>query len=226
MGSTYIQGDFLPIILNDLNKPWEKVLELGTPVSFPPRSIIPQREASSGTGMYLLRGGLVKLSYISLNGKEKTHFYIGPNTLFHEVPMFFSTRIYTFTCMESTEIVFFPKKLITADFVRRYPELFLNMLESSSIKSIMLYAALSREHTHDSFAKVCHVLYCMHLFSKAGDAVVPHLAQQELAAFLGIHRSSLHKALRRLHDEGVIGVYRKKELPIYDAGALLKYATE
>ena len=225
MDSPNIEGEFLPIILIDLNKPWEKILDLGAPMSLPPQSLISRREFPSKNGMYLMRRGLVKLSHTSLSGKEKTHFFIGRNTLFHETPMLYEACHYSFTCMEPTEIVFFKKKLITPDFVRQYPELILNMLESFSIKASMLYGNLCREHSFSVFTRVCRVLYSMHLYQQqSGNLAVPRLAKQELAAFLGIHRGSLHKALSRLYDEGAIGAYRKKELPIHDAGALLEYA--
>jgi CRP-like cAMP-binding protein len=226
MASTNIKGEFLPIILVDLNKSWETILELGTPMSFKPRSVIFQREYPASAGMYLVRRGLVKLSHVSLTGSEKTHFYLGRNSLFHEAPMMYETHDHAFTCIEPTEIVFFEKKLITPDFVRQYPELTLNMLESFSIKASVLYANSRREHSFSVFVRVCRVLYSMQLYQQDRGVVVPRLTQQELATFLGIHRSSLHKALSRLCGEGVIGTYRKKELPIYDAGTLLKYALE
>jgi CRP-like cAMP-binding protein len=229
MSSTYTESEFLPIILIDLNKPWENVLELGIVKSFQSRNIIVRQDMPfSSNGMYLVRRGIVKLSYISSSGKERTHFYIGQGSLFHEIPMMHATRNYAFTCMEPTETVFLPKHLLTPDFMRQYPELVLNMFESSTIKCRILYTSLCGEHFFNSFANVCRVLYSMHLFNrvKGKGMVVPYLSQQELAAYLGMHRSSLHKALSRLRDEGVIGAYSKRELLIHHAETLMKYSLE
>jgi len=221
-----VAGEFLPIILVDLNASWIKMLSRGVPMSFPGQTIIAWRDLpSSENGMYLVRRGMVRLSYISPGGKERVLFYVGQGTLFHEIPMLHKTRDYLFTCMEPTEAIFLPKKLITPDFVRQHPELILNMYEALGVKMRILYSSLCGEYSFDSFANVCRVLYSMHLFNRVKGEVVPRLARQELAAFLGIHRSSLHKALTRLHDEGVIGAYSKKKLPIHDAAALLQYAS-
>ncbi len=227
MSSVPAGDEFLPIILIDLNKPWEKVLALGTPVSFPARAVISGRDhASAATGMYFIRRGGVMLSNISAGGKERAHLYMGRGTLFNEIPMLQMTRNYVFTCMESTEAVFFPKKLINTEFTRQYPELIMNMLDSLSRKLRILYVNLSGERIFSSFANVCRALYSMHLFNLVDGKIVPRLARQELAALLGIHRSSLHKALSRLRDEGVIGEYSKKELRIHDVATLLAYASE
>jgi CRP-like cAMP-binding protein len=222
------KGKFFPIILTDLNRPWEKMLHLGTRITFAARCLIPQRKFSSNTGMYLMRRGLVKLSYISLSGDEKALLYIGRGTLFHETPMLHDAYgcTYTFTCIEPTEFTFFPKKILTLDFVRQHPELILNMLESFSIKTTILYSSHGREGSFNVFTKTCRVLYSMYLFNNIAGVVVPRISRQELASFLGIHRSSLHKALRRLHDEGVIGAYSKKKLTICNIEPLQKYALE
>jgi CRP-like cAMP-binding protein len=224
MEPAYAQKEFYPIILVDNNKPWEAVLPLGAPVHFTMRNTITWKElASLGNGMYLVRRGMVKLSFISPTGKERTLFYIGRNTLFQEIPMLLTTRDYLFTCMEPTEAVFWPKTLLTPDFTRQYPDLVLNMLEALGIKLKILHGALCGEYSFSSFTNVCRALYSMHLFNRVKDVVVPRLAKQELASFLGMHRSSLHKALSRLRAEGVIGAYSKKKLAIHNDGILLKY---
>jgi DNA-binding IclR family transcriptional regulator len=64
------------------------------------------------------------------------------------------------------------------------------------------------------------------MFQKINGKIVPHLSLQELAAFLGIHRSSLHKALARLREESIIGDYSKNRLEIYDLEKLSLYCKE
>ena len=215
---------FKPIILTDLNTPWEKVLDQGTPVSFARRTIISARAfGESASGMYYIKKGHVRLSNIAANGQEKMMFYMGRGTLFNEIPMLQAETDYLFTCMEETDAIFFPKKRITEDFIRRHPELMLNLLESMSRKSRSFYTQLSGLRAYDTFANVCRMLYSMYLHNKSGGKVVPRLTQQEFAAFLGVHRSSLHKALSRLQNEGVVGRYSRKELEVRDPDRLLAY---
>ena len=216
---------FYPVILVDLNTPWEKVLDSGTPVSFPVKSVIsPNSSGASASGMYYIRRGRVRLSNIAANGQEKVMLYMGRGTLFNEIPMLQMGTDYLFTCMEQTDTVFISKKKMTRDFIREYPELMLNLLDSMSKKSHGFYSQLSGLRAFDSFVNVCRTLYSMHLFNRVGAVVVPRLTQQELAAFLGVHRSSLHKALFRLKDEDIIGPYNRNRLDILDPDRLLAYA--
>lgn len=216
---------FQPIILMNMNKVWENVLHMGTPLSFPAKKIISFSQSdSTNAGIYYIRHGCVRLSHIASNGQEKVMLYMGRGMLFNEIPMLNVGSDYLFTCMEPTETVFFPKKWITEEFIKEHPDLFLNLLESLSKKSRNFYSQLCGVRIFDAFVNVSRILYSMYLHNKAQDYVVPRLTQQEIAAFLGIHRSSLHKALFRLKDEGIIGQYSRKRLEVYDPDRFLEYA--
>ena len=218
-------SDIQPIILIDINKPWEKVLSIGTPVSFAARSVITPKDYSvAASGMYYILRGRIRLSNIATNGQEKVMLYMGKGTLFNEIPMLQIGSDYIFTCMETTDAVFLPKKRITPDFIRDHPELFLNLLDSMSRKSRNFYSQLCGLRAFDSFVNVCRTIYSMHMFNREHGRVVPRLTQQELAAFLGVHRSSLHKALARLKDEGIISAYNRMHLDVFQPDRLREYA--
>lgn len=216
---------FMPVILSRLNAPWEKALPYGTPISFPTKSFIAGFGASErASGLYFIKRGRVCLSNLDASGRERVMLYMGRQMLFNEIPMFLCTTTYSFTCMEPTDTVFFPRKILTAEFIKEYPELFLNLLESMSSKSQSFYSRLSSLRTRGAFANTCGALYSMHLHNRGGGGVVPVLSKQELAAYLGLHRSSLHKALSRLQSEKVIGEYRRSSLAVHSAEQLYDYA--
>lgn len=217
---------FLPIILRNLNTVWEKVQHLGKPVVFPAKAIVSGETAGDDPkqGMYYIKRGLVRLTSLSPGGQERTMLYLGPGVFFREIPMLLHSGDSVFTCMESTETVFFPKKMLTCDFIKTHPELFLNLVESLSRKSMCFYNQLSGACLYGSFGNTCRALYSMYLFNRQKGHVYPGLTQLELAAFLGIHRSSLHKALARLKDEGIVGAYSRKHLAVYNPEALYGYA--
>lgn len=220
---------FFPLILTDLNLVWSQVLHLGTPVSFPARTFISSSGVSgreSCNGMYFIKRGRVRLSSLSMSGQEKVMLYMSKNVLFNEIPMLVYSYDYVFTCMEHTEAVFWPKRFLDEKLAREKPELIFNLLESLSRKSQSFYVQLSAQRNYSTFGNVCRTLYSMHLFNRVKGAIVPQLTQQEVAAFLGIHRSSLHKALTRLKDEGVIGQYSRKQLSVFDENRLLAYCEE
>lgn len=218
---------YAPIILTNLNTPWEKVLHLGTPVSFKAKTIISEKSGHTGdAGLYYIKRGRIKLSHIAPNGQEKIMIYMGKGMLFSEIPMLLLFNDALFTAMEPTDAVFWPRKRLTTEFIRQYPEILLNLLESVSKKSQIFYTQLCTLHSSGTFANVCRALYSMYLYNREGQKIVPHLTQQELAALLGVHRSSLHKALFRLQGENIIGDYNRKELPIYNEKRLKEYAEE
>lgn len=218
--------EFNPIILIDHNKPWEKIIHIGTPITFNVRSIVPANDSDAmDSGAYYIRKGRIRLSYIAENGMEKVLIYMGRGMLFNEIPMIHATHSAIFTCMEKVDAVFFPKKILTTDFAKEYPDLMINMIRSISMKAVNFTYQLSGIGIFSSFINVCRTFYSMHLYNRHGNKVVPHLTQLELAAFLGIHRSSLHKAITRLKYEGVIEGYTRNELEILDLETLKDYAT-
>ncbi len=217
---------YSPVVLTDLNLPWERVLHLGVPVTFVPRQVITVSAATASSGFYYIRKGRVRLSYIAPNGQEKVLFYLGKGTLFAEIPIMVISADCIFTCMDEVAAVLFKKKEVTSlQFAKEHPELMLNWIESSCIKSGNFFNQLCNSGLFDAFGNVCRLLYSMALHSPDPRRLVPQLSQQELASMLGIHRGSLHKALTRLKKENVIGDYSKRELRIYDLD-LLKYYAE
>ena len=215
-----------PIILTNLNTPWKSVLHLGVPFSFAQKQIITFESGYESTGFYYVQRGRIRLSYITANGQEKVLLYIGKGTLFHDIPTVAPTVNCVFTCMEPTEATFFSRKLINTKFAQQYPELMFNWVESTAIKSSNFFNQLCNSGLSDTFVNVCRLLYSMQVHHTEEGKIIPHLTQQELAAMLGIHRGSLHKALARLKTEGIIGEYSRRELVIHNSDQLRRYASE
>ena len=219
---------FIPLVLRDINLPWEKVLHLGTPVTFPKNTNIDcYQNPQQKLGMYYIRQGRVRLSFLALNGQEKFIFYMGRGTIFNEIPMIIQTPAPGFfTCMEAVEAVFLPQSIMTEGFIRENPDLALNLISSLTTKSSNFHALLCFTGMYDAFTNVCRILYSMHLYNRENSKIVPTLTQQEIASILGIHRSTLHSALTRLNEEGIIGKYSRNVLEIYDLQRLGSYISD
>lgn len=219
---------FLPIIMTGMNEPWEKIAHLGTRERFPKRSVV-AGSYEDVDGVYYLVKGLVRLSCITRTGREYAMMYMGEGMLFNENDVFHKGLNHFLTSVEPLETIFFPRAMFNEKFFGAHPDLAMNLISSLSQKSRVLYALLGATRSLDSFANVCRALYRMHLFNtveeggKGAGRIVPRLSQQELAAFLGMHRASMHTALSRLKDEGIIGHYSKKELTIPDLPGLERY---
>ena len=216
---------FVPIILRDINSPWERVLPRGVPASFPRGAILESTGLPSKTpGMYYIRQGRVRLSYLGLNGEEKYVFYMARGSFFGEIPILHeSPAPGIFTIMEDVSATFLAKALITEVFIQENPDLALNLFTSLSLKARSFYAQLCSTGMYDAFTNVCRMLYSMHLHNRERGVVVPVLSQQEVASLLGIHRSTLHVALTRLKKEGIIGKYSRNRLDILAPDRLYCY---
>ena len=221
-------ASFLPIILTELNRPWEKVINLGTTMAFPSKSVVAGGGGLfDGTGMFYIRKGLVRLSHVTQGGAEHILLYLAEGMLFNEIPMLHPGYPYLFTSLETLEAVYFPHTIFTVDFCAAYPDLARNLIKSLGKKGSSLYALLASSRARHSFASACYALLRLFYFSSNSEGgMVPRLSQQELATFLGMHRSSLHLALVRLQQEGIIGRYHKKGCMIHNPDKLLMYANE
>ncbi len=217
---------FAPIVLKNLNRPWEQAISRASKYSLPARkTIVSNAKGTEYDGLYYIVNGRVRLSYIAANGSEKVLFYIGNGTLFNEIPMLVYTNTAIFTTVIPTTVYFWQRKHMNKIFLA-YPTLVNNLLESLSHKASNFYSQLCSLGLFNTFTNVCRALYSMHLHNREGGIIIPLLTQQELATFMGIHRSSLHNALFRLKEENIIIKYTKNELVIANIEALYQYASE
>ncbi|MDR1947537.1 MAG: Crp/Fnr family transcriptional regulator [Desulfovibrio sp.] len=216
---------FHPIVLQDLNGPWEQVLHTGYSTSIPAGSVISGSGRRDGENrIFFIKQGRVSISHISGNGEERILMYLGRCCMFEEIPMQHDGMDCIFTCMENVGAVYWPKKILNGEFAAQHPELVLNLLKSLSLKSRIFSGRLCELHAFDSLGLVSRALYSMYLHSDRKKRPVPKLTQLELAAYLGIHRSSLHMVMTRLREEGIIGVYSKSRMEILNPDQLLAYA--
>jgi CRP-like cAMP-binding protein len=216
---------FHPIVLQDLNKPWEELLHTGYAVSFSAGSVI----ACAGRGVgenriFFIKQGRVCLSHIAGNGEERILMYLGRRCMFAERPMQDDGMDCIFTCMENVAAVYWPRKILNGEFAARHPEQILNLLCSLRRKSRIFSGRLCELHAFDTLGLVSRALYSIYLHSDRATRPVPKLTQLELASYLGIHRSSLHIVMARLREEGILGAYRKSGMDVLKPEKLLAYA--
>ncbi len=218
---------FYPLILKNLNAPWADVLHLGIPVNFKHKQILAVDDKYNAEGLYYILDGCVRLSYIASEGQERVLFFLGGGTLFNEIPAISEGSACIFTPVAPTKTIYFKKSIVTSEsFISEHPKIMLNWVESISFKSGCLFRQLCNTGLFDVFTNVCRMLYAMTIYQKEGNKIVPHLSHQDCAALLGIHRGSLHKAMTRLKDEGVIKSYSRNELVVLNMEQLWLYAKE
>ena len=218
---------FPPIIITGHNEIWEESLPMGVPVHFSAGTFfsdIGSSLPSPDAGIYFIKKGRVKLSGKDAKGEATTLLHFGEGMIFNEVPMLQHSNGYKIVCMEDTEAVFLPKRLVLGKIFKTNDKLRRNLLESMAYKSNCYLARLKTYGGSNALCLVSRALYSMYLYNRYEETVVPRLTQAELSEYLGLHRRTLQRALARLKEEGICGQYSHKHLDIFDHNQLLSLA--
>ena len=226
--------------VSDLNTPWEQVLHLASRRVFPKRHTIDVSNTESPYFYYIL-SGTVRLAYVGANGEERTILYAGAGTLMN-VPTIIAGDIKNtvVTCTERVEAAIFDAGLLTdRAFAAAHPDLLLNLIHSLCIHLVIHSQHLGDASLVGTMGHVCRVFQemsqkyggrprCIASPSPENPAMRPRsspdMTQQELAALLGIHRTTLTRILCRLKALNIIEKYTKNDLHILDMEALDRLA--
>jgi len=193
-------------------------------MSFPRYYEFPAAEAQR---FYFLNRGSLRLSSLSSTGKERVIMYMEADNIFGEVVHLHESRVHchSLRALEKIEVIGFPIGLLSdIDFCRHYPHLILNLVHSLGIKAGAFFCQISDVALLESHTQVCRMLY--QIWKENGEPRVfdPGISQSDIADILGMHRSSLTRALRMLRDDGVIGVFSKKRLEVVNPQRLMELA--
>lgn len=209
-----------------LNEPWAALLPGAPRKQFPagaPLDLGRDVLFRGRPGLYYVIRGRVRVSYVGSEGEERPVLYAGPGTLLNVSSVIaddFSNSLAE--CVLPTEIAILDPALITdPEFVRKYPELMINLVRSLCVHMVIHTQRLADASLCGTVAQVCRVL---REISSGRERCAPGITQQELARLLGVHRATLTRALFRLRGLGIIGKFTRKELEILDPGRLSELA--
>lgn len=195
------------------NTAWEKVLHKARRLSYPKHHEIP----TSGSGdFYYLISGRLKLSCLAADGQERIVMRIGPGSLFNEVShLHHSPHAHSLQTLTPCEVAAFPGSLLDDEkFYREHPDLIRNLVQTLGLKAGAFFAQLFDSGLLEVRGRVCRMLYQLWEENGRKASFRPELSQGDMAAMLGVHRSSLCRELRTLREEGVIGSFSKANLEI------------
>ena len=195
------------------------------PARLPKRHTIDVSNTESPYFYYIL-SGTVRLAYVGANGEERTILYAGAGTLMN-VPTIIAGDIKNtvVTCTERVEAAIFDAGLLTdRAFAAAHPDLLLNLIHSLCIHLVIHSQHLGDASLVGTMGHVCRVFQEMSQKYGGRPRFSPDMTQQELAALLGIHRTTLTRILCRLKALNIIEKYTKNDLHILDMEALDRLA--
>lgn len=167
-------------------------------------------------GFYAVAAGRVRIFRTAPSGKEHILHVFGPGEAFAEVAVF-SGQTYPADAqaMEDTELLFFPKDRFRA-LLRDDPDLALAMLGLLSLRLRLFVRKIEDLSLREVPARLAaHLLL---LRSQHGKSRLKlDLPKGQLAAFLGTIPETLSRILRKMADDGLIGL---------DGGAVIIHDAE
>ena len=216
---------FLPGIVSSLSPEWRSALALGRVCRQKKGAfLIPDPE--SRTFGFLTRGRICSI-HSSASGGAQTMLFFGPDTLFRETYMFsgFCLSLPHFQALTDVEFCLFEGDMLhDRAFVAAHTSLMTSMLYSVTVKLSLFDALLSIKSCKSVEEKTAMWLhYCFD--AKGRHSFPPGISQLELSLLLGVHKSSLNKAILRLKAHGILGCFTKTQITILDEKRLFAVAS-
>jgi len=211
--------------ITNLNLVWEEALGIASKLIYKKNTIIPHADQQ---GVYYIKEGKVKLSYISPNGQERIALIYDTHSIFNEARVFAGyDPIGCFKCATDVELYLFPKALLMkTDFITQYPEIVKNLLFTMGAKILLHYLFLTEMGTGSSMAQVCRFILSLSVKNDKALMFPVHMTQQEVCDLFGMHRATLARILRRLKDMGAISHFTTRKLIITDYDLLVEISSQ
>lgn len=205
------------------NTIWQTIAHLGQKISFPAGTIIRHNQYR---GIFYIEKGRVCLSYFSGKGKEVKALYYNQNAIFNEARTFSVLNPdCTFVCVEDCELCFFSREIFKGtDFIRSYPHIIQNLLSTMGEKMLLHYYALTSLRADTDIVNVSR--FILRLYCEHGKKLTFNIAysQQDIADILGVHRTTVARAIRKLKEDDILIRMSRYEIVINDLDGLKKVA--
>lgn len=170
-------------------------------------------EGEAGGGLYIVQTGWLKVSKISLDGREQILQFLGRGETFNAVGVFTgSPNPATVTALESSTVWIIPREKML-DLLETHPPLARMVIQDLAgrvLHLITLVEDLSLRKVESRFARL--------LLEEAQDNLIPRqpwATQPEIAARLGTVPDVVSRTIRKMADSGILQVTRN-EITILD----------
>lgn len=205
------------------NAIWQSIAHLGQKFSLPAGTIVRHNQYR---GVFYIHKGRVCLSYFSGTGKEVKALYYNQNAIFNEARTFSVLNPEcTFVCVEDCELYFFSREIFKdLNFIKSYPHVVQNLLSTMGEKILLHYYALTSLRADTDIVNVSK--FILQLYREHGKKLSFKIAysQQDIADILGVHRTTVARAIRKLKEDGILVRVSRYEIVINDLDGLKKYA--
>lgn len=185
----------------------DELVSLATWHEYAPGALI-FLEGETGSGLYAMHSGWVKVIKLSPDGREHVLRFIGPDEIFNEIGIFLARpNPATAVALEQAGIWQLHRRALQPVLLR-HPDVMLQIMASMANRIAFLAETVANLSLHSVEVRLARLL----LDSAPDGALVRQswLTQTELAAHLGTVPDVLSRALRTLADARLIHVERRQ----------------
>lgn len=187
--------------------------------TFPSGTVLLSAAAGAGEHIGVIRQGLVKMSVVSADGRERILSFLGRGSVFGEVTALAGGRVPR--CLQTsavtpTEVWLFSRQELL-QLLTEHPPLMQMLIRSVAVKEAALINQVTCAAFETTEGLVTEVL--LHLSERGSSVVTTH---EQIAAMIGRNRVTVSQALKRLRTQGAI-VQRKGRIIVRDRDNLVRY---
>lgn len=211
--------------IENMNKVWEDALEIAIRLNYKKNAIIPHTQQQ---GVYYIKKGQVRLSYISPQGHERITLTYNTHSIFNEARVFAGhDATGCFKCVTDVELYLFQKDLLLRDeFIIKYPKIVKNLLATMGAKILLHYSFFVELGTNSNIITICKFIVNLSIKNNNANVFPVLMTQQEVCDLFGMHRATLARTIKKLKEEGIISKFTKKEIVIKNRELLIQLASQ
>lgn len=188
----------------DVSTSWEKFLRFGERKYFKKNTNI-IKQGDFGTGFYYIDSGIVKVSALITDNRERILDISGPGVIIGDPATDHLPGFYSAISHENSILYHFTKK----DFERiskQHPEVTLLIAKVLIDRQRYLLNIINAKNVHTEYQIARVLLYLMDSYKRTEI----NLTQQELSQFVGLTRITVYKTLKKWIDDGLVTVKNRK----------------
>lgn len=198
--------------LSHINDKWNEFITRFSVLKYKKGRII----RTGAEHILFLEKGIIRASYITYTGLEWIFLFQKEGCLFNELSLLKAVSKFQFTAHTDVSVKLIPIKLLQSDeFIRDFPELYINLIETLALKESINYSYFADLAFASSKSRVCQALLALFKDHESLE-FCPELTQTEIGQMMGLHQTTVARVIKELRKEKIIGVFTKKKLQILD----------
>ena len=195
---------------------WDKALHLGHKVLWKGKTCV-QRPGDDVTSIFLIREGIIKVSATSIEGVQRTLWFMGPGSILGEAALFAGQKNTHFIdAVEDCVAYEFSRNNVVDKLLVDHPDLGEALLTNLATKSYIMSTQVEESTFLSAYRRICRFFYGLCLSRKSRQISLSHSVIAEL---LGLHRVTVSNAIGDLKRRGLLEE-RGHDLVVADVEAI------